>query len=151
MDFVVEIAGLPQLVEQLQNYPTIAASILQRAVTASSLVLAKNTNAQTVPVRTGFLVSHFQWVLGTLQGWWYPTASYARYVEFGTAPHTILPVDKKALYWPGAEHPVRSVQHPGTKPNPYMERIVAASTEEINETFATALQQIVQAIANPSL
>lgn len=46
--------------------------------------------------------------------------SYAADVEYGTAPHVILPTNKKALYWPGASHPVSKVNHPGTRPQPFM-------------------------------
>jgi hypothetical protein len=148
MEFTIQIAGLSTLVAKLQDSPAIATPILQRAVVASSLVLAQNTNAQTVPVRTGFLVNHFQWVAGDLKGWWYPTASYAPFVEFGTAPHTIEAKNAKALFWPGANHPVRSVQHPGTKPDDYMGRIIAAAQEGINATFGNALQQIVEAMSS---
>ena|ERR1700730_4601980 len=31
-----------------------------------------------------------------------------------TAPHDIYPVNAKALFWEGAEHPVMHVHHPGT-------------------------------------
>ncbi|MDX9746360.1 MAG: phage virion morphogenesis protein [Syntrophales bacterium] len=36
--------------------------------------------------------------------------------QFGgkTKPHTIVPRPGKALYWPGAAHPVRVVKHPGS-------------------------------------
>ena len=40
------------------------------------------------------------------------------YIEYGTPPHEIRPKNKKALHWEGAEHPVKVVKHPGTKPNP---------------------------------
>lgn len=46
--------------------------------------------------------------------------SYAADVEYGTAPHVILPKNKKALYWPGAAHPVSRVNHPGTRAQPFM-------------------------------
>jgi hypothetical protein len=46
--------------------------------------------------------------------------NYATDVELGTAPHVILPRNKKALYWPGADHPVARVNHPGTQPYPYL-------------------------------
>lgn len=41
---------------------------------------------------------------------------YAAIHQFGghTGPHTILPKNKKALFWPGARHPVKSVKHPGS-------------------------------------
>lgn len=46
--------------------------------------------------------------------------NYAMYVELGTAPHVIVPVRKRALHWPDARHPVAKVNHPGTKPSPYL-------------------------------
>jgi phage virion morphogenesis protein len=41
---------------------------------------------------------------------------YAAIHQFGgdTKPHTIRPKNKRALFWPGAAHPVRSVNHPGS-------------------------------------
>ncbi|MGE5552831.1 MAG: hypothetical protein ACM3XZ_02770 [Betaproteobacteria bacterium] len=42
---------------------------------------------------------------------------YGVYLELGTPPHIIRPVEKKALYWHGAAHPVREVHHPGTRPH----------------------------------
>jgi hypothetical protein len=46
--------------------------------------------------------------------------NYATDVEMGTAPHVIVPRNKKALYWPGADYPVRKVNHPGTQAQPYL-------------------------------
>lgn len=43
---------------------------------------------------------------------------YPLFLEYGTAPYTILPRIKKALYWEGAEHPVKHVHHPGIKAHP---------------------------------
>ena len=42
---------------------------------------------------------------------------YAAIHQFGgkTPPRVIRPRTKKALYWPGARHPVRSVRHPGSR------------------------------------
>lgn len=147
MDFNVEIVGLSSLIEKLQQAPSIAAPILQRALSASQAILAKYTTRATVPWRTGFLVQTFKAELTTGFLRWFPTASYAPFVEFGTKPHIIMPKTAKALYWPGADHPVRSVHHPGTKPNAFMERIVQAAQPDINAQFGAALTQIVAAIA----
>jgi hypothetical protein len=147
MQFTIELTGITQLTEAFAQSPETATPILQRALSASQAILAKNTTRETVPFRTGFLVQTFQAVMADLTLRWYPTASYARFVEFGTAPHMIYPKNAQALFWPGAEHPVRSVSHPGTAADDYMGRIIAASVEEINNTFGQALTQIVQAIA----
>ena len=45
---------------------------------------------------------------------------YARGVEEGTRPHIIKAKNKKALYWKGAKHPVKSVRHPGSKAKPFL-------------------------------
>ena len=65
----------------------------------------------------------------SLTGFWGVfSVKYARWVEEGTQAHVILPKtgwglpggEKKALFWPGADHPVRMVWHPGTKSRPYL-------------------------------
>jgi hypothetical protein len=45
---------------------------------------------------------------------------YARGVEEGTKPHIIRAKGKKALYWKGAKHPVKSVRHPGSRAKPFL-------------------------------
>lgn len=45
---------------------------------------------------------------------------YADAVENGSAAHVIVPRNAKALFWPGAAHPVPKVQHPGTPAKPFM-------------------------------
>lgn len=47
---------------------------------------------------------------------------YALYVEFGTAPHIIRPVNGKALHWKsgGKDIFAKEVHHPGTRPNPFI-------------------------------
>jgi hypothetical protein len=147
MEFQVQIQGLTELTAKLAQAPQIAAPILHRALSSSGAILAKHTVKGIVPWRSGFLAQTFKAELSTGQLTWSPTASYAPFVEFGTAPHVILPKEKKALYWPGAAHPVAKVNHPGTKENRFMERIVAASQDEIDARFGSALVEITQAIA----
>lgn len=49
-----------------------------------------------------------------------------------TASHVIEPRKKKALFWPGARHPVRRVNHPGSriKPKKYFSIPIATVTEK---------------------
>ena len=46
-----------------------------------------------------------------------------------------------------AAHPVRRVNHPGSRANPFMERIIAAAQPDIDAMFGQALTQITEAIA----
>ena len=54
---------------------------------------------------------------------------YPYYLEMGTRPHVIE--GNPYLYWPGADHPVRRVNHPGTRPYPY----VAPTAEQMKTEF----------------
>lgn len=46
-------------------------------------------------------------------------APYAAPHQFGSRAHVISARVKKALFWPGAKHPVKSVKHPGLPPRPF--------------------------------
>jgi hypothetical protein len=84
------------------------------------------TAKSLVPVKTSILQGSIQMRSAIdegarISGYWGSFATiYARWVEEGTGPHVILPKTKKALFWPGAAHPVRMVFHPGTRPHPYL-------------------------------
>lgn len=41
-------------------------------------------------------------------------SGHSAIIEFGSGPHVIEPRNAKALFWPGARHPVARVHHPGT-------------------------------------
>ena len=65
---------------------------------------------------------------------------YARGVEEGTRPHTIRAKNKKALYWKGAKHPVKSVRHPGSKAKPFL----IPAFEREKEVIMKDLEKIVK-------
>ena len=144
----IEIKNLSQLQQTLREYPRISEPILQKAIYASIAILAKHTTRPTVPFRTGRLIQSFVPRFARLQGRWGPTVRYAIYVHEGTRPHIILPRFKQALWWEGAPHPVKKVHHPGTKPNPFMEKIRSNAEQEISGVFLQALNRISQEISN---
>lgn len=45
---------------------------------------------------------------------------YGAVHQLGGKPHMIKPKNKKALSWPGAQHPVKKVNHPGIQARPYL-------------------------------
>jgi len=147
-EFKVTIPNLPKLQEALANYPAIAAPIVQNAIVGAQAILAKNTTAATVPIRSGYLVQNWGFEVGNFMARWYPKASYAPFVEFGTAPHEIRPVNARVLAnKKTGEFFGTLVHHPGTKANPFMERIVAAAQPAISDLFVSALNKITGQIA----
>jgi hypothetical protein len=67
---------------------------------------------------------------------------YATYVVSGTRPHDIYPRDRQALFWEGARHPVGHVHHPGTKPNPFLQRALDNTTSEVEQFVMAQLEQV---------
>lgn len=73
-----------------------------------------------VRINTGRLKSSIKWEVDGLTGRVSTDVPYWVHVEYGTAPHVIRPRNKRALYWPGADHPVAFVNHPGTPAFPFL-------------------------------
>ena len=64
---------------------------------------------------------------------------YAPGVEYGTKAHIIRPKNKKVLYWKGAKHPVKKVNHPGSKAKPYL----IPAFEKEKDQFLEKLKEVV--------
>lgn len=65
---------------------------------------------------------------------------YARGVEEGTRPHVIRAKNKKALYWKGAKHPVKSVRHPGSRAKPFL----MPAFEKEKEVLIRDLEKVIE-------
>lgn len=70
--------------------------------------------------------------------------NYARYVSEGTRPHRIAAAPGRALYWKGAAHPVRAVNHPGTRANPYVENALTGVGAAIVGVLVARIVQILE-------
>lgn len=71
-------------------------------------------------------------------------APYAVFVHEGTKTHIIRPSSKKALFWPGAKHPVKKVNHPGIKPNKFVIRTAIKATPKVNKIFELTTKKILK-------
>jgi hypothetical protein len=61
------------------------------------------------------------------------------YVEFGTPPHEITPRRRRALFWPGAAHPVTRVMHPGGRARPFLKPAADAKVDQVRGQFIGVL------------
>lgn len=142
--FAVEIENLDEVIKALKSYPKVAEKRIQQAVEAGAAEVQKNAVKGVVPWRTGMLCQSFG--LGITIGRMFarvtPTVEYAIYVHEGTRPHIITARPGGGLFWPGAAHPMKSVHHPGTKPNRFMPRIMERANKRIQHHFQRALDLI---------
>ena len=78
---------------------------------------------RNAPVKTGRLRNDLDWEVNGLKARvGARTVDYAIFVEEGTSPHSIKAQTGGALSWDGAEHPVNSVNHPGSDASYFMRR-----------------------------
>lgn len=65
--------------------------------------------------------------------------AYAESVHEGARAHVIRPRNARALFWPGASHPVMSVNHPGNAPNPFLHEVFTARRDDIVSSLALGI------------
>jgi hypothetical protein len=123
-------AALQQLLDSPEG--PVAADLLRRAVNVESQAKLNATGQNGGPrVQTGRLRASIRHQLDRdgrgLVARIGSNVEYARYVEEGTEPHRIVPVNKKALHWKGAPHPVLAVNHPGSRARPYLSTALVAA------------------------
>lgn len=112
-----------RLPEELKNLVNTAAFVVDREIKQAAPVITGNLQGATSIDN----LSDYEKRIYVNEG----IAPYAIYVIKGTKPHDIYPVDAHALYWPGADHPVKHVSHPGNEANDYFQTGVDNAQSDI--------------------
>lgn len=133
----IRVKGLSELQKFLDQLPAkLEANVMRSALRAGAKVIQAEAKAN-VPVQSGELRKSIK--VGTRLRKGKATASirtklfYARFVEFGTRAHAISG-DGGPLAFAGIY--VRTVNHPGAKPHPFMRP--ALDSQAQNAVVATA-------------
>lgn len=145
----VTLIGFPEARARLA---AIGDALAGRALVTSlqsAALLVQNDAARRAPVKTGNLRRSLHTeVLSSAPGYAAVAVGtnlrYARFVEFGTRAHTIYPRNGKALFWPGARHPVRSVRHPGTPARPYLIPALLENIGRIRDEIVASLSALLR-------
>lgn len=123
----------------------LSGKILFDLVEQNAGVLVERAKAKA-PKRTGYMANTIDHetkrIPGGAEATVGPHTDYAIFVEFGTRPHVILPVNKKALYWKGARHPVKSVHHPGTQPHPFLRPALEEQWQPFVDSITAAIKRL---------
>jgi HK97 gp10 family phage protein len=152
--FNIKIEGLDELTKKLGNVgPSIRSELKTGMVTATTLIQneARAINPgsfknQTGNLRRSILKGRVTWDYGEVG----TNEAYAQAVEFGSKAHTIVPKGKRFLAFKGRDGRMifaRKVNHPGSKPYPYMRPAFEKNLEQIGNIFGTAILRVVRALA----
>lgn len=137
------MATLRADLSQVLTLPEDFAQRVRRGALAALLAI-ESVAVEEAPHATGNLVNAItvEETRGGGQVFVSGAAPYGVYVHEGTGiwgpnKKRIRPVNKKALYWPGAAHPVASVA--GQKPNPFMDRAADLARPKVEQIFSEVM------------
>lgn len=148
MPYEITIEHLDELRAAFKKAPQIVGQELEKVTKdAGKTVLA--TEKDEAPIKTGMLRRSITMEYVPISVSIYPTVQYALSVNNGARAHVILPVNAKVLAFKkdGQMIFAKRVNHPGNKPNPFVERTVQKTESGINSLFEQALQNIINLLA----
>lgn len=147
MPVTIELVGLDALQAHLAAMRDGMAAAPRRVVMEYAKVLKRAMQSEA-PVRSGALRRgiHYRTEGAAEQATarFYDDQDYTPFVIHGTAAHDIFPVHAKALFWPGAAHPVMFVHHPGTQPDDFPGRAFDMTQGEVDAILEATGQLIVE-------
>jgi hypothetical protein len=148
LGFEMDISQVNSLVGNLKKAPQVMREDFRTTGQKAGLMVTGEA-IKEAPVDKGFLRSKIGPPITTIGGSSLITkvtshADYSKAVHDGTDAHVIVPSAKKALFWPGAEHPVRKVNHPGTTANPYMKRALEKTAARLTQMYSQMLVRVAQ-------
>lgn len=147
----IELKGFDTIIKGLKKSPEVAVKELGIAL-GKSMVVTHNQALKEAPVNKqgggGNLRQNIkQNRINKLRGEIDSKAKYSGYVHEGTRPHIIRAKRKKVLANRRTGQIFgKVVRHPGTQPNPYMERALKKSEGRINTFFEKATINIAKII-----
>lgn len=121
MNIDVDLAGLNKAIQKIKSWETEKAQQVKDAVNESALNVQKGAKRRvrvvTGRLRASITIEPFNGGFGMSVG---TNVKYAKPVEFGSRAHVVRAKRKKALFWPGASHPVKQVNIPAQPARPFL-------------------------------
>lgn len=142
----IQIKNAQEIKRAFHKSPALMTKNLDTAIRKVVLFI-RNRAVTNAPIRTGNLRASVYTDFQPLRGEIGFAAKYAAAVHDGSKAHVILPKNGKALFWKGASHPVRKVNHPGSRANPYLRRAVEENQFQIDKLFSEAVQDTLDQVA----
>ncbi len=142
----LKIKKLPQILQQDAVEKSLRRAIMIAAETYVRDIHDWIDSGRAFTPRTGNLQRSITWYMNTeTSARIIAQADYAKYVEFGTKPHIILPKRRKALKIPTPEGYIfrKKVSHPGSKPYPFFFANLQDRARRVAVEFMKALEGVI--------
>jgi hypothetical protein len=142
--FQISIPNIDAIEGAFKQAPEIMSAIITKAINVSAAYVAQANESSNIPFRTGRLVGSFLADIQATQLRWFPTANYAKAVEYGmpASPGRYVPAIGKRLV-----NGDNIGMWPGFKGNDYMGRIKSNATPMVVQAFKDAMVEFANQIA----
>jgi hypothetical protein len=146
MKIELKIKKLPQILQANAVEKSFRRAIMIAAETYTREIHDWIDAGRAFRPRTGNLQRSITWYMNTdTSARIIAQADYAKYVEFGTKPHAILPKRRKALKIPTPEGYIfrKKVSHPGSKPYPFFFANLQDRAKRVAIEFIRVLEGVI--------
>ncbi len=152
MNLHFDVKGADELERRMAQASRRVQPLLKRAIRAigrRGVQLLRNV----APHKTGRLARSIHYAVtgpsNALRIHFFARVPYDKFVRLGTRPHPIFARNAKALRFVTGGRVVfaKSVQHPGTEPNPYPERARRPFQRDARDIIGTMSREIARIIA----
>jgi len=152
----IKIVGDREIIFDLERINRQAPGAMRQIIGRSALQVKReamlNLSGRMLKVRTTLLRSSIKIIFGGQKNSPYAIVGtnivYAAVHEFGATipPRTIFPRYKKALYWPGADHPIARVNMPQIRipARPFMKAAFDASLPVIEKIAKEEIERLIR-------
>lgn len=141
----IKVEGLDKIESAIRKNPKVVFEELSKGI-ETGVNFIRPIMRQKAPHKSGEMSKNIYARAVGLKGEVGPNLNitpYAWYVHKGTDPHIIRPNKKKALYWPGAKHPVKKVKHPGSRPQPFVDQTFKEVQVPVQGIFQQRIDNII--------
>lgn len=149
MPYEIRIENLNELRSLFKKATKIASKELETATKEAGKLILR-TEKEEVPVKTAQLKRSITMDYRPISASIYPDVKHALPVHEGSKPHVISPKRKPFLAWKKNGkwiYTTKPVNHPGNKPNKFVERTVNKTANPVNKFFEKALDAIIKALS----
>lgn len=146
MKIDLQIKKLPQILQQDAVEKSLRRAIMIAAETYVKDIHDWIDTGRAFRPRTGNLQRSITWYMPSENSAHIiAQADYAKYVEFGTKPHAILPKQRRALKIPTPDGYIfrKKVSHPGSKPYPFFFANLQDRARRVAIEFMKALEGVI--------
>lgn len=151
--FFIKVEGLDELVKNTKKASKDLHGLLLQTMKKATTKIkndARRIRPGSFKNRTGNLRRSIdRRVFSAAKGVVFVGEKYGKYVEFGTRPHIIRPKNAKMLAFRVGGQLVfaRQVNHPGSKPYPYMKPAFEENKNKVLKEYAKVAQVVVRRMA----